>query len=341
MTPFLLSLLVDPETKEPLTVEADQVSGERIMSGTLQTASGRKYPIINGIPRFAGSIRNPSVESFGDEWNHFNFTDFREQWLQHTVKNTFGSTEAFQDRVIVDAGGGSGAQSKWMLESGARHVILLDLSHSVDDVVLRNIDRTEHPNFDVVQCSIDAPPLRPGGVDGIVICHNVIQHTESVPRTAAALFGLTAPGGEFVFNCYQLNDRGAFRWARWHLIYVPMRKLLSRLPFRALLAYSYVMAALRLVPGLGYILEKLILCAQGDVPRIASETVFGRLRRRFQATSLNTFDAFGSHHFQHHLSDEEIDCLALSLQPDERKILNREPYFRRPQPIGCALRVQH
>jgi len=34
----------------------------------------------------------------------------------------------------------------------------------------------------------------------------VIQHTPSVEKTAHALYALTAPGGEFVFNCYGLDD---------------------------------------------------------------------------------------------------------------------------------------
>jgi hypothetical protein len=42
-------------------------------------------------------------------------------------------------------------------------------------------------------------------IDGFVYCHNVIQHTPSVEKTAHALYALTAPGCEFVFNCYGLK----------------------------------------------------------------------------------------------------------------------------------------
>ena len=83
---------------------------------------------------------------------------------------------------------------------------MMDLSHSVDDVVHRNLAGLK--NVDVIQCSIDAPLLRDQCIDGMVYCHNVIQHTPSVEKTAHALFALTAPGGEFVFNCYPLNDQG-------------------------------------------------------------------------------------------------------------------------------------
>ena len=152
--------------------------------------------------------------------------------------------------MIVDAGAGSGAQALWMLEHGARHVILLELSHSVDGVIRRNLESSRFTNWDVVQCSIDAPPLKPRSVD-LVMCHNVIQHTPSVERTARALFELVAPGGEFVFNCYPRNDAGLLRWLRFHAVYRPVRAVLSRMPFPVILVYASAAAAVRQVPAFG------------------------------------------------------------------------------------------
>lgn len=338
MTPFLLSLICEPGTQAPLQlVDAVHAPDGRIEGGALVAPSGRRYPIVNGIPRFVDTELQRSVTSFGDEWNHFDFVDFKLNWLNHTVANTFGSTDAFRGKMIVDAGGGSGAQTRWFLEYGARHVVLMDLSHSVDGVVRGNL--AGFPNVDVIQCSIDTPPLRAGSVDGIVHCHNVIQHTPSVEATARALFALTAPGGEFVFNCYPLNDQGPLRWVRWHLIYRPLRALLSRAPFGLILAYARTIAALRLVPGLGFAIEKLGLSMQGDVPRVAGESTWRRMKRRFRSASLNTFDWYGSHTYQHHKSDAEMLALATELQPDRARIGNLDRYFQRPTPIGCALRV--
>lgn len=337
MTPFLLDYLCEPTTKAPLRLEGavTDASGE-IVQGELVAPSGRRYPIVKGVPRFVDPGAVKTVVSFGDEWNYFDF-DFKENWLTHTVANTFGSPEVFRGKLIVDAGGGSGRQSRWFLEYGASHVIMMELSHAVDGIVRRNL--LGFKNVDVIQCSIDAPPLRDQSISGIVYCHNVIQHTPSVEATARALWGLVAPGGEFVFNCYGLNDQGLWRWVRFHLIYRGLRGVLSRLPFRWILAYARLMAAARLTPGLGWFLEKAGFCVQGDVPRIPGEPVWARIGRRFRLTSLNTFDAFGSHTYQHHKSDEEILALLRELQPDAGKILNLDKYFSRPQPIGCALRV--
>ena len=164
------------------------------------------------------------------------------------MENTFGGTDAFKDQLIVDAGGGSGAQTKWFTEYGAKHVIMMDLSHSVDGVVQRNLAGLK--NVDVIQCSIDAPPLRDQCIDGIVYCHNVIQHTPSVEKTAHALYALTAPGGEFVFNCYRLNGQGLLRWVRFNLSYKPLRAVLSRMLFTMIIFYARLLALLRLLPFL-------------------------------------------------------------------------------------------
>lgn len=339
MTKFLLDLLADPESGEPLRAEQVALGNDgRIVSATLVGAS-RSYPIRGGIPRFvdAEPDRTRTVESFGDQWNHFNFDQFRRQWLTHTVSNTFGSPDVFRGKLVIDAGAGSGAQAVWMLESGASYVVLLEMSHAVDGVILANLRRSGFTNWDVVQCSIDHPPLREQIAD-LVICHNVIQHTPSVEATARALFRLVAPGGEFAFNCYPKNDRGALRWLRLHAIYTPLRAVLSRAPFRVNLAYATAVAALRMIPVLGPALEKLGFCTEGEV--VGEHGGPATLRQRFAATRLNTFDCFGSHRYQHLKTDAEMRALVSELQPDAAKVINLDRYFLRPAPIGCALRVR-
>jgi ubiquinone/menaquinone biosynthesis C-methylase UbiE/uncharacterized protein YbaR (Trm112 family) len=336
----LLEWLRDPVSGGALTL-SDAVLDDRgrVSTGVLTSSAGRSYPIREGVPRFVDTspALTESVGSFGDQWNHFNFVHFHTHWLQHTVRNTFGSTDVFRGKVIVDAGAGSGAQALWMLQSGAARVILLELSHSVDGVVRLNIERSGFDNWDLIQCSIDAPPLRDQSVD-LVMCHNVIQHTPSVERTAHALYRLVEPGGEFAFNCYPKNDEGLVRWCRLHLVYDPLRAVLSRCPFRVNLAYATAMAALRLVPGIGALLEKAGFCSQGEVLGVDGRPP--TLRRRFEATRLNTFDRFGSHAFQHLKSDAELRALAAELQPDPAKIGNLDFYFSRPAPIGCAVRIR-
>jgi len=338
MTPYLQEILREPNTGRYLELlDALYDNDHNIISGILVSDSGSRYPIVNGIPRFIKTDSTLAVKSFGDEWNFFNFINFKVNWLSHTVKNTFGSTDVFRGKTIIDAGGGSGAQSRWFSEYGAEHVILLELSHSVDDVVKRNLEGLK--NVDIVQCSIDSPPFGIEAINGIVYCHNVIQHTPSVEETARALWKILGEGGELVFNCYGLNDSGFLRSVKFHLIYKNLRRMLCRMPFFVVLAYARVAALLRLIPFLGAFLERLGVVVHGDVPIIAGESILRRLVRRFRVASLNTFDLYGSHEFQHHKSNFDILRLALELQPDSTKIKNLDEYFAHPPKIGCALRI--
>ncbi len=338
MTPYLLTLICDPITKKSLTL-VDEVYDNKgnIDSGLLIADDGSQYSIVNGIPRFINSVSTDTVNSFGDEWNHFNYTDFKKNWLSHVVKNTFGSVDVFFNKVIVDAGGGSGAQAKWFSEYGAKHVIVMDLSHSVDGVMQKNFQKLD--NIDVIQCSIDQPPLRDRSINGIVYCHNVIQHTPSVVKTAESLYSLVDSGGEFVFNCYPLNDQGVLRWVRVHIISKSIRAVLSKTPFFIIKLYAIIMGVFRLIPGVGFFLEKSGFCVQGDVPSIVNESKVDRIKRRFALTVINTFDNYGSHHYQHLVPDNELKKIVYSLQPDSKKILNMKKYFLRPQLIGTAIRI--
>jgi 2-polyprenyl-3-methyl-5-hydroxy-6-metoxy-1,4-benzoquinol methylase/uncharacterized protein YbaR (Trm112 family) len=333
MTPKLLTYLCDPTDKSDLVLINPVYDGRgRILSGELRGVSGRHYPIRDGIPRFVeDNALAATVESFGREWNHFNFDQFRLNWLNHTVKNTFGSSEAFRGKIIVDAGGGSGMQSRWMAEAGADHVICLELSHAVDGITRQNLECLD--NVDIVQCSIDAPPIRDAAISGIVICHNVIQHTPSVEDTARALWRIVAPGGEFVFNCYGKNESSGIWMLRFRL-YTALRKFLSRRSFHFLLAYSRAMSLLRFVPLLGWLLEKGLFMVRGEVP--AGPRYISRC---YLTGVLNTFDWYGSHQYQHHKTEGELRALVTELQPNPKKVLNLDQYFLRPPSIGCAIRI--
>ena len=324
----LVPLLCDPEDQSGLRLETSE-AGEFITSGTL-VSDTRTFPIVEGIPRFADRDA-ADVRSFGNEWNYFNYDLFRQNWLTHVVLPNFGSTQAFEGKLVVDCGAGSGMQAKWMAELGADRVLALELSHSVDGVMRRNL--AGKPNVDIIQCSIDRPPIRPGAIHGLVICHNVIQHTRSVEETARALWGILG-SGELVFNCYLRRPGDFLSMARSAIVYRPLRAMLSRCPFRVTLGYAQVMAALRFVPLLGPLLEKAQFVIRGDVPEGPH-----RNERRYKQAVLNTFDWYGSHKYQHLKTPAEIEALVLSLQPERSKIRNLDRYLEPRVAPGLAIRL--
>lgn len=150
MNPLLLDYLCDPVDRTLLRLDdASLDQAGRPASGRLVTVSGASYPIIDGIPRFAMlPDAREAVESLGDEWNYLDLVDIKQNWLIHTIANTFGSIDAFKGRMVVDAGADSGSQSRWIAEASARLVIALEIPHSVDGVmrpIPRNVGNYTYP----------------------------------------------------------------------------------------------------------------------------------------------------------------------------------------------------
>ena len=330
----MLNYLCDPLDKSNLTLKGEKLNEDgSIESGLLVSTSGREYPIINGVPRFIEQQKEKqkSVKGFGDQWNNLNFNDFKWAWLAHTVGHTFGTPKHFEGKTIVDCGAGHGMQSRWMAESGAKHVIALELSHAVDHIFNKNLKGIK--NVDVIQCSIDMPPLKDQIIkDGIVICHNVIQHTPSVQNTARALWRIAGENSEFVFNCYQKYNPGLLRKIRWAL-YKTQRFFISKLPHSLRYRWCQFVCAFRMLPGLGEVMEKLMIATQGDMQGHKT------LKKRFRSCVVNTFDGYGAHKYQHHLTDEELEEIIQELQPEKSKVKNRDTFFAKPPPIGVAIRL--
>lgn len=339
MTPALLPLLMCPQTKSPLRLsEAELEPSGRITSGWLISTANIniRYPIIRGIPRFAISQSQlEAVAHFAQQWNYFDYSIFRHHFEKHTMNNTFGSLAAVSGQVVVDAGAGSGAGARWMAEAGAAHVIALELSGTVDTIITEN---TKHLlNVDVIQCSIDAIPLRDNAIPGMVICRNAIHHTPSVSATLAELWRITAPGAECAFNCYITNPNSSLDRTRQKL-YRAVRALISSLPFHMRLAYAHTMAALRLVPGLGKLLQFLKLVVLEE-PRPAFKLSKEGYKQLYRSALLGTFDYFGAHTHQHHLSLANLHGAITQLRPGG-KAVNAQAYFSSPQPSGILLRLR-
>jgi uncharacterized protein YbaR (Trm112 family)/ubiquinone/menaquinone biosynthesis C-methylase UbiE len=331
----LLQYLCDPIDGSDLQLSAETVViNDWVETGDLVSASGTRYPIKNGVPRFLPDVEtNDSVVSFGNEWNYFNYDGFKANWIKHIAEGAFGSTGYFKDKLIVDCAAGSGMHAKWMSEYGASHVIALELSHSVDGVMQENLRGIK--NVDIVQCSIDAPPIKAHSINGLVICNAAIQHTPSVKKTAVALWKMVGPGGELSFSCYLKYPRDVIWMARWLLVTTPLRAILSRCSFNTILRYAKVMAQMRMIPIIGPLLEKAQLVVRGDVP--PGERYQERLLTQ---SILNTFDWYGGHRYQHYLSAAQLAKICNELNPKPSQILNLDAYYKRPLPPGLPLRLK-
>ena len=247
MRAWLLDHLVAPGTAEPLALDAAVWDGDEVVEGALVAArSNRRYPIVRGVPRFAG---DSYARSFGLQWHRHRTTQLDTAERQHSRERFFGETgfsaDALAGALVLDAGCGSGRFLGIGSECGAR-VIGVDLSSAVD-VAAENHASDE--DVAVVQASISALPFRPGTFD-YVYCLGVLQHTPDPLETLRCLADMPRPGGDLGLWWYKkywwtyLDQkyllRPLFHWWNQETLYrfvrayvpklLPVSRALSRVP---------------------------------------------------------------------------------------------------------------
>ena len=229
MREALMEILAEPGTRSPLSLEVSRHKGSVIEEGALVSeTSGRRYPIVGGIPRFVPS--DPYADNFGTQWNMF-----REVQLDSENGASY-STKRFDDEAgwdadelrgkwVLDAGCGAGRFSEVVAARGA-NLVSLDLSSAVD-ATARTLSRFS--NVDVLQGSILAPPFRQNCFD-FVYCIGVVQHTPDPPGAIRALLQHLKASGEFTFTIYARRP-----WTKLYSKYL-LRPFTVRLPQQTLLA---------------------------------------------------------------------------------------------------------
>jgi len=192
-------LLVDPVDGSPLRLQISEFAGDEIITGALLGDSGRKYPIIRGIPRFVDS---GYASSFGLQWNRYAQSQLdsvrrtghsRERFV-HEVVDQVGS---IQGKVIVDAGCGAGRFSEVAVDLGAT-TISVDLSSAVD-ATAGNLGLSDRSC--VIQADITHLPLAMDRVDGIFSI-GVVQHTPAPYSTLARLAEQLSPDSWLAVTAY-------------------------------------------------------------------------------------------------------------------------------------------
>lgn len=210
----LVGLLVDPVTKEPLTLdEPGHGTAGSIAEGKLCSPAGSVYPIVNGIPRFvltADAGQRQTERSFGFKWQQRATYEspqmhaHREQWLVH--RYGFDSADEMRSFLrrrerILDAGCGGGfSTSTWMDASwkGAEW-FGVDISTAID-VAQECFGLIEGTHF--VQADILQLPFPAASFDTIV-AEGVLHHTPSTALALKSLLSALAPGGEILFYVYR------------------------------------------------------------------------------------------------------------------------------------------
>jgi len=290
-----IKYLCDPIDKTSLKIDkVIKKKGRDILFGTLKNKSGNIYKIKEGVPmllnRQTQSIR--TVDSFAYEWENFDFDYGKKGWFQNIVKPVLGGTEYFKGKIIIDCGAGSGRQSLWMTQAGAKFVFSVELSDSATTMVRKVTNKFKDKVF-VIQADIAHLPInRKTAAIDLAYCINVIQHTKSPKKATAEISKLLGRSSDFIFNIY-------LRRGKSYLIdFIQFfRKLIGALPNSFIKLISFMIAIL---------IYPLKL-----------------KRNSFKELWLDVYDLLGTHHYQKFYSEE---YLAKMLAELNLKIMKRTYY---------------
>lgn len=149
-------------------------------------------------------------EIFGTKWKEVEqlkevgqLYSFQYEWFLSLYG--FESEKSFADylktkKVIVDTGCGLGYKAAWFAKLAPESIVIgIDIS---DAVYLAAKNFTEYKNLYFLQGDIANTPLKENSID-LVVCDQVIMHTEVPEETFQHLSDITKPGGEFACYVYR------------------------------------------------------------------------------------------------------------------------------------------
>ena len=238
----ILDLLACPACDNQLVLEiitSDNTDGH-VLTGSLDCQNcSISYPIIDGIPHFAGSITDAhvrmTVKGFGHQWTQSN------QFVQNTRLSAINlfldfiepvKPEYFSGKIILDGGCGQGRFTKQAAEFGAELVVGVDLSQAVD-AAFKNTRSL--PNVCIIQADLFNLPFKPGFDYAYSV--GVLHHTSDPPRAFASIASCINNGGGMSAWVYGRENND------W-LVHVinPIRKhITSHLPRPLLWAISNIL----------------------------------------------------------------------------------------------------
>ncbi|MBP9210989.1 MAG: class I SAM-dependent methyltransferase [Saprospiraceae bacterium] len=170
------------------------------------TLEGNRIRFLNAPSNLAVN-QGQTRDVFSDKWNATQGLD-QEEKLFETQRAWFLRLYGFETeeslrnylqnaRTIVDTGCGLGYKAAWLAELAPHACVMgIDLSDSVHIAARRYAGV---PNLFFLQADIADTGLRTGSCD-VVVCDQVIMHTEDPERTFVHLADITSAEGEFL--CY-------------------------------------------------------------------------------------------------------------------------------------------
>lgn len=236
---------VDPETKEPLDLQIIQCHEEFIDVGFLvNNASGKRYPIIRGIPRFVDHDSQNYSSTFGYQWQKWSRVQFE---AENIGKPMQGHTKLMWEKIVgaedrgwdflggtfLDIGCGPGRFLDVAVSRGAK-VIGVDYSAAVE-AARKNF--LHNPNVCICQADALNLPIRSESLDGAYSI-GVLHHTPDPIKGLQEAARVLKPDNWFALSVY--GKRGYYDFPSvqaWRKIFSKLWPFFRHYPP---LIYTYV-----------------------------------------------------------------------------------------------------
>lgn len=229
-----LDLLRAPDTGASLELTVHEERDGHVIEGILREASGRWFPVLDGLPVFPSEALRPDLqafaarhglsapafapdesgqsltnETFSDKWRRFRNYGLEPEhkpFLAGWYAKKFGlkgvdDLPGFYGQFsrILEVGPGSGFHARMMAEMSQAEIFACDISDGADTSFAntRDLERVC-----VVKADLFASPFADGTFD-FIVADGVLHHTPSTRGGVEALYRKLAPGGSFFFYVYR------------------------------------------------------------------------------------------------------------------------------------------
>jgi SAM-dependent methyltransferase len=233
--------IAEPQTRDALValLRCPACGGalRRPDSGLVCANCGRRFPIVNGIPRLVAAeldaLARRTQDSFGYEWT--NFDDWRVSG-ETNLQQYFGDLDpsTLRGAKVLDGGCGMGRHAR-QIAAWASHVVAVDFSRAID-AAAHNV--RDCANVDCVQANLLGLPFDDGQFD-FVYSLGVLHHIADTEAGLRELVRVTRPGGRV--RVYLYWKRAGFVGMLLSIVSL-VRKVTVRLPHPLLKALCWMLS---------------------------------------------------------------------------------------------------
>jgi ubiquinone/menaquinone biosynthesis C-methylase UbiE len=204
----LLPLLTAPEGGGALALTVLRQDDGDVIEGTLTDASGRVYPIEDGIPRLLPSAlaaaQQSEMEARDSQVEQYDRMAFLKAFGGIEIPMTLLALGLGRADRLLEAGCGTGRMTQSFARSVA-DMVAIDFSFESLRVNRRKLAQAGVKNVHLIQADLCHLPLLTGGFSRVVSCQ-VLEHVpdDAMRRTAVAeLARVAKSGATVVVSAYQ------------------------------------------------------------------------------------------------------------------------------------------